>query len=884
MLTLLIPASSTAVRVRSSLGSLSTCSRKTCQSRTLTVSNSTRNGGVKLTAAEREWLQEDDADTESELASSVRVTHQPRFDWRQTLLRVRRKRAASAVVDDHSRFIKRVAPPCMSIQPRSPFYREIQAYNEHFLPLLDAEQQEDEAVIKERLSNWSLARLQEEGYCLTELAAFWLKATQFGRPVAAFTLGPGIALPTGHRFENGTQVLLSRIDPLREQPLQGSVVSTTGSQIKVSFPELYDLGAYSGSWRLDVGHTNLVYERMRTAIGFLEHDPSESDVTVPDRQLIIQGTYLRDKLLRSFDPATKMSPPSEDVEQEVQTPLPRENSILCDDMRIHSWATRYSRPNPVRVEGDPVITGLNSTQIRAIATMIGQRLSLVQGPPGTGKTKTIVETVKLLKVQFQIVHPVLVCTYTNVAVDNLVEGLAAAGMKPLRIGYGGKVKTSLYEHTLDAKLEKHPLRPQLDKLIKEQTELMEQIESRRKVVRDKHLAGASASATRMEFYVTQMDRQLKILNGKIYALRQVMLQDIVYSADVVCTTCVTSACVALNVIDFPIVFLDEASMSTEPASLIPLMKGSQQVCLIGDHKQLPPIITSRQAQSMGLGISLFERLTEEGQVPSIMLDTQYRMHPAISRFPSSEFYQFSLQDGTVEPDGSVHPRLLPPTSSHLEDHPLTGHRPSVIFLDHTGLETPKDRSRVNWAEAGIVCSIVEDLLLQNENMRGADIGIIAPYVAQISLLSRLFRTDHRYRERFKAVLGPQRAMQLANVEIKTVDGFEGREKEVIIFSTVRNNAAGHIGFLADRRRLNVGLTRAKRGLFVVGSLNTLRNGKVSGQEEQGNVRVGRGAEAWRRYAQFLHDEGLVVQLSGERLRKTLYGNISDTNVLLHATY
>jgi superfamily I DNA and/or RNA helicase len=101
-------------------------------------------------------------------------------------------------------------------------------------------------------------------------------------------------------------------------------------------------------------------------------------------------------------------------------------------------------------------------------------------------------------------------------------------------------------------------------------------------------------------------------------------------------------------------------------------------------------------------------------VPSIMLDVQYRMHPSISRFPSLEFYDFALQDGTVDSSGNIHPMLLPPLSSHLEQNILTGHRPSVVFIDHGGAETLKDRSRVNWNEAHIVCSIVEDLLLQNE--------------------------------------------------------------------------------------------------------------------------------------------------------------------------
>jgi len=267
-------------------------------------------------------------------------------------------------------------------------------------------------------------------------------------------------------------------------------------------------------------------------------------------------------------------------------------------------------------------------------------------------------------------------------------------------------------------------------------------------------------------------------------------------------------------------------------------------------------------------------------VPSVMLDMQYRMHPDISSFPSAEFYNFCLQDGTVDGEGNISSLLMPPKSSHLEINPVTGNRPSVIFLNHGGSESMKDRSRVNWNEAHIVCSVVEDLLLHNKCIRGADIGIIAPYVAQISLLTRLFNTNPTYRKRFEQVLGEHRAMQLANIEIKTVDGFEGREKEVIIFSTVRNNPQGNIGFLADRRRLNVGLTRAKRGLFIVGSINTLKAGKVGRGGGDRLGRVGKGAEAWRRYTEFLTNRGLILQLTGERLKRTLYGNYTSAGGII----
>ena len=160
-------------------------------------------------------------------------------------------------------------------------------------------------------------------------------------------------------------------------------------------------------------------------------------------------------------------------------------------------------------------------------------------------------------------------------------------------------------------------------------------------------------------------------------------------------------------------------------------------------------------------------------------------------------------------------------------------------------------------------------------MGGEDIGIIAPYKSQINLLTRLIKKDDEVREHFMDNLG-DRAMEVADIEIKTVDGFEGREKEAIIFSTVRNNQSGHIGFLADRRRLNVGLTRAKRALFVVGSMSTLEKGRygvrsssIDDEPERDVQRAGRGALAWRNYTQHLAEQNLIVRLRGSELVRVL---------------
>jgi hypothetical protein len=132
---------------------------------------------------------------------------------------------------------------------------------------------------------------------------------------------------------------------------------------------------------------------MRTAISHLHRDPQQQEeaICTTDRQLILQGTHLRDVLLRTFQPAdhphahVPLQPPDEKAylpheALEHSSHMPDGNlGVFKHDMRIQSWAKRYSKVNPVVIEGDPVLDKLNSTQLRALAMMIGQRVSLIQG-------------------------------------------------------------------------------------------------------------------------------------------------------------------------------------------------------------------------------------------------------------------------------------------------------------------------------------------------------------------------------------------------------------------------------------------------------------------------------------------------------------------------
>jgi predicted DNA helicase len=219
--------------------------------------------------------------------------------------------------------------------------------------------------------------------------------------------------------------------------------------------------------------------------------------------------------------------------------------------------------------------------------------------------------------------------------------------------------------------------------------------------------------------------------------------------------------------------------------------------LAGDHFQLPPTIISTEALQAGFDISLMERLlTDIGPHISRRLNIQYRMHTDIMNFSSDVFY-----GGSLLADGTVRAALLADLPA-VSDSPLT-HVP-VDFIDTAGASydeelEPNGDSRFNPMEAELAIKKVHALL--EHGLSPDMIAVISPYSAQVRLLRELLgETD---------------------VEIDSVDGFQGREKEAVIVSLVRSNREGEVGFLADTRRMNVALTRARRKLIVIGDSATI---------------------------------------------------------------
>lgn len=269
---------------------------------------------------------------------------------------------------------------------------------------------------------------------------------------------------------------------------------------------------------------------------------------------------------------------------------------------------------------------------------------------------------------------------------------------------------------------------------------------------------------------------------------------------------------------FDVVVVDEAAQAVEPSTLVPLCYGATQAFLVGDPKQLPATVLSSAATHKGYTRSLFKRFEECGY-PVHLLKTQYRMHPEIRRFPSSAFYGDALEDGPAMRRRSERPW-----------HANALFRPFVFFdVDGTerrgggGLASGSGTHGTgsSWAnddEARFVVALVKRLvrdhpaLLNEDEASGAGVGVISPYKAQVKVIRRLL----------EQALGPERARL---IDVNSVDGFQGREKEVCVFSVTRapkrKEKKNSLGFVADERRVNVGLTRARSSLLVVGSAKAL---------------------------------------------------------------
>ncbi|SCV01458.1 LAME_0G16336g1_1 [Lachancea meyersii CBS 8951] len=412
----------------------------------------------------------------------------------------------------------------------------------------------------------------------------------------------------------------------------------------------------------------------------------------------------------------------------------------------------------------PHFTQLNVSQANAIRHVLQRPLSLIQGPPGTGKTVTSATIVYHLSKLHK--ERILVCAPSNVAVDHLAAKLRDLGLKVVRLTAKSRedVESSVSNLGLH-NLVSRSAKGELKKLLKLKEDVGE------------------LSSTDTKKFVKQVRKsELEILR----------------KADVVCCTCVGAGDKRLEA-KFRTVLIDESTQASEPECLIPIVKGAKQVILVGDHQQLGPVILDRKAADAGLKQSLFERLISLGHVP-IRLEVQYRMNPHLSEFPSNMFYEGSLQNGVTIEQRTVDNSTFP--------WPI--HGLPMMFWSNYGREeiSGNGTSYLNRIEA-MNCERVITKLFR-DGVKPDQIGVITPYEGQ-----------RAYIVQYMQMSGSMDKDLYMNVEVASVDAFQGREKDYIILSCVRANEQQAIGFLSDPRRLNVALTRSKYGLVILGNPRSL---------------------------------------------------------------
>lgn len=335
---------------------------------------------------------------------------------------------------------------------------------------------------------------------------------------------------------------------------------------------------------------------------------------------------------------------------------------------------------------------------------------------------------------------------------------------------------------------------------------------------------------------TKTGRERRVIYGDLRELRKEYRErekkcvgNLVGGSEVVLATLHGAGGFQLKNEDFDVVIIDEASQALEAQCWVPLL-AAKKVVLAGDHLQLPPTIKSLNSkvkmkkdpkeksgdknedviEGMTLETTLFDRLLAlHGEGIKKMLTVQYRMHENIMRFPSDELY-----DGKLAAAEGVKERLLKDLPYEVQETEDTSE--PLVFWDTQGGDFSEKseeegaskkgkglmaESKSNEMEAALVKLHVQNLI--DAGVKPEDIAIVTPYNAQLSLMSaQLKETFH-------------------GIELGSVDGFQGREKEAVIVSLVRSNEQGEVGFLGDRRRLNVAMTRPKRHLCVIGDSETV---------------------------------------------------------------
>ncbi len=647
-----------------------------------------------------------------------------------------------------------------------PQFYHYKKYKQHFEELVQLERREEIDRHLDEIKQMSAARRAEAGRAILNL-----KGRNAGHGLGGahlVKLVSQIRLPY-NEISVGDLVILSTGQPNGKEP-QATVTEKTNFAVTVAFNSKPPPYAYKRGLRLDLFANDIVYQRMLEAL----KEVKRHDVLL-NLLLGKYPFYFNDGFKRAFF-------------------------------------------NPQ----------LNETQQLAAQSAVRARPAfLIHGPPGTGKTTTVVEAIQQSAKQGE--H-ILATADSNTAVDNLVSKLVEQNVKVIRIGNPARINQDLITYSLDYQLQDETDYQQaqkawenIDELKEQQKQFIAATGQSRRGLRDKQIRELAAEGKtsrgippgKIQSMARWLDLQEKVSEKADEALKleQQATRKLLDEATVVCATNATAGASILEDYRFDTVVIDEATQSIEPATLVPMVKGWCYI-MAGDHQQLPPTVLNREAQQ-SLQITLFERLRAQYSTEmNGMLTVQYRMHEAIMAFPNQAFYDTQLKAHPSVANHSLESYEFKKHHDALPAWVVSAIQPSPVSLflntKDAGIEeqAPRSYSYRNPTEASALHQLGEALI--TAGLPPQELGIISPYQEQVRLLKDLFGHP-------------------SNPEVKTVDGFQGREKTVILLSFVRSNKKGELGFLTDYRRLNVALTRARRKLIMVGNANMLSQNKIYGR-------------------------------------------------------
>ncbi len=639
-------------------------------------------------------------------------------------------------------------------------FKNSNEYYEHFSRLVEIERKEEMKLHLQEMKKLSGEERERKGRALTELKARF-EGTLLFKFVYSFRKVGKNKLPE-NEIKVGDVVLVSKTHPLKDGK-EGVVIEKTKYSMSVVFDERLPPSWRKAKLRIDLYCNDTTFQRMKSAL--LKVKDGNMEFSMP----ILLGM------------------------KNARINVGEEEKIAYFNKK------------------------LNPSQREAVArALITEPLFLIHGPPGTGKTTTCVEIIKQLVARGK---KVLVCADSNVAVDNIVEKIADK-VYVVRIGHPARISKKLHETCIDhiiACSEEgmliEELTRRIEKLKEKRDVLTKPTQSKRRGLSDAEILklarkskgkrGLSQKEIKeMALWITHTS-SIRALAKKREELFEKAARKVIRNAQVVCTTNAGSYAEIMQDERFDVVVVDEATQATEPSCLMPLTK-APKVIMAGDHKQLPPTIMNEEAKEKGLGVTMFERFMQlYGKKASIMLEYQYRMHPLLVEFPNRKFYGGKLKSDKSVLDMSVQEIIKKKVKVKDKLDKACFSPIPLVWIDIRHVHGRERRraestSLENITEALMVKKLVEKLL--GAGVKASQTGVITPYKDQKELISRMVSND---------------------VEVNTVDGFQGREKEVIILSLVRSNEEKRIGFLKDKRRLNVAITRARRKLIVVSDSKTV---------------------------------------------------------------